>query len=216
MDNAGSAGASPAAASLGWHSRGYLPHFDGGEIAQSITYHLADSLPKKVLDQLLRELVSLAPEEAQAEKRRRLEKYLDKGHGNAWLRKPCIAQYVEDTLLRFDGERYRLHAWVIMPNHVHILSTPCQGWSLSSIVQFWKSCTAKYANAILSRSGKFWQEDYFDRYIRDERHFYACLKYIEANPVKAGLCQNKEQWVYGSAEIKFQRKEAGEAPALPA
>jgi hypothetical protein len=111
----------------GGHSRGYLPHFDGGEIPQAVTFRLADSLPRQRLQQWEIEFSRLPQDEASRELRKRVEAYLDMGAGNAWLRDPKVAQVVEDALLRFDGTRYRLHAWVIMPNHVHALFTPMWG-----------------------------------------------------------------------------------------
>ncbi|MGH7965840.1 MAG: REP-associated tyrosine transposase [Candidatus Binatia bacterium] len=195
----------------GWHSRGYLPHFDGGEIPQSVTFRLADSFPKECFDAWRGELAHLPEKEASTERRKRIEEYLDRGAGKAWLRDSHIARLVQEALLYFDGERYRLHAWVVMPNHVHVLLTPCKGRSLSDILHSWKSYTTKKANLILGRSGDLWQEEYFDRSIRNERHFIAVVEYIESNPVKANLCVKKEDWKFGSAA----RRHAGGTPALP-
>jgi len=205
---------------LGWHSRGYLPHCEGGSIPQAVTFRLADSLPKECLDAWQKELASMTEESGATEKCKRVEAYLDTGAGSCWLRDPRIAELVENALLHVDGKRYRLHAWVVMPNHVHVLITPVEGFSLSDILHTWKSYTAKEANRILGRSGKFWQEEYFDRYIRNENHYWAAIEYIELNPVKARLCEAKEQWRFGSAR---RRENAGETPmdrgrlpALPA
>ncbi|MFC1712683.1 transposase [Candidatus Poribacteria bacterium] len=183
----------------GWYSRGYLPHFDGGEIPQAITFRLADSLPKERLDAWERELHDLPNEEAKTEYRRRVEAYLDAGHGEAWLADPRIADIIENALLHFDGERYYLHGWVIMPNHVHALITPRRAHRLLDIVRSWKSYTANKANRILGRNGTLWQAGYFDRFIRNDHHFAAALAYIEDNPVKAGLCSKPEEWRYSSA-----------------
>jgi REP element-mobilizing transposase RayT len=183
----------------GWHSRGYLPHCDGGDIVQMVTFRLADSFPRKLLVEWQDELAHLSEEDATAERRRRIEAHLDKGTGAAWLRDARVARLVQEALLYFDGNRYRLHAWVIMPNHVHVLLTPVRDHSLSSIVQSWKSYTAVRANRLLQRQGAFWHRDYFDRYIRDDRHFAAAVTYVEANPVRAGLCASSEEWVFSSA-----------------
>src|SRR4051812_18776400 len=99
----------------GWHSRGYLPHFDGGEVPQSITFRLVDSLPTSRLEQWAEELADLPRDEADREYRVRVEGYLDRGLGDAWLKVPEVARTVEGALLHFDGQRYRLHAWVVMP-----------------------------------------------------------------------------------------------------
>jgi REP element-mobilizing transposase RayT len=90
-----------------------------------------------------------------------------------------------------------------MPNHVHVLFSPVSDFSLSQIVQSWKSFTAKEANRILKRTGKFWQADYFDRYVRDQKHFDAALEYIEVNPVKAKLCRSAEDWRWSSARRRL-------------
>ena len=81
---------------------------------------------------------------------------------------------MENALLFFDGARYAIHAWVVMPNHIHVLFTPTPGWSLSDILSSWKSFTAKEANKVLLRSGQFWHEDYFDRFIRDAAPLRTC------------------------------------------
>lgn len=188
----------------GWHSRGYLPHFEGGSIPQTVTFRLADSLPKERLKRLDNELACLPKDGAADERRKRMEADLDLGLGRAWLRDPRVAEPVENALLYFDGERYRLHAWVLMPNHVHTLLTPVGGQTLSGIVHSWKSFTAKIANRILGERGKFWQEEYFDRYIRNARHYSKAIDYIELNPVMAGLCQRKEDWRFGSARRREQ------------
>jgi putative DNA methylase len=183
-----------------WHSRGYLPHWEAGEIPQSITFRLRDSLPQTLLGQWREELKSLPDETQPLERRKRIEAALDAGYGECHLSNPDIAEVVENALLHFDGERYRLHAWTIMPNHVHVLVTLLRGNSLSSVVHSWKSFTAKKANKILGRNDAFWQEEYFDRAIRDDTHFAATVAYIENNPVKAGLCEQAGDWP-GSAGV---------------
>ena len=191
----------------GWHSRGYLPHFDGGSIPQSVTFRLADSLPKERLEGFENELACLPEDKATARRRELIEAYLDLGSGHAWLRDPRLGQMVENALLYFDGARYLLHSWVIMPNHVHALLTPAESFSLTQILHSWKSFTAKVANRVLGQSGRFWQEDYFDRYMRDDRHYFAAIEYIELNPVGAGLCERKEDWKFGSARRREETEE---------
>jgi len=191
---------SPESKPVGWHSRGYLPHFDGGEIVQSITFRLADSLPQKLLERWKRELaVECASEIAL---RRRIEFYLDQGAGSCHLRNASVAAMVQNAVLYFDGARYRVSAWVVMPNHVHLLASPHVGYELSSIMKSLKSFTSHEANKLLNRAGQFWQEDYFDRYVRDTEHFAKALAYIENNPVKANLCRRTEDWPYSSARFR--------------
>jgi len=95
--------------------------------------------------------------------------------------------------------KYKLVAWVVMPNHAHMLCTPCAEYSLAAIMHSVKSFTSSEANKILNRSGQFWQKEYFDRYIRNARQFAKTVAYIENNPVKANLCNRPEEWPYSSA-----------------
>jgi REP element-mobilizing transposase RayT len=181
-----------------WHSRGYLPHFEGGEVFQFITFRLKDSLPRAVLEGWRRQLAR----EDEATLRRRVEAYLDEGYGGAHLKDPRAAALVQNALLHHDGDQYRLTAWVVMPNHVHLLALPRRGYSLSAIVHAIKSYTASEVNKLLGRRGAFWMEDYFDRYIRDADHYGKTVAYIEHNPVKARLCKTPADWLYGSARLR--------------
>lgn len=183
----------------GWHSRGYLPHFDGGSISQSVTFRLFDSLPKPVLERWSHELEPNSSEESALEMRKRIAAYLDQGHGSCYLKEPGIAKLIQDAILFFDTEKYLLSAWVVMPNHVHLVTTPLPGKRLSSIMQSLKSFTANEANRVLKRTGMFWMPDYYDRYIRNRRHLVAAIDYVENNPVKAGLCGRPEDWKFSSA-----------------
>jgi putative DNA methylase len=177
----------------GWYSRGYLPHFDHPSLLQFITFRLADSLPQEVIQKLTQTVKDAAS------RRRSIEAYLDAGHGACPLREPDNAHSVEEALLHFDGERYRLLAWVVMPNHVHVLVETLPSHSLSTIVHSWKSYTARAIGKRLGHRGQLWQPDYFDRYIRDEKHFQAVVRYIHNNPVKAGLVDSAEAWKFSSA-----------------
>ncbi len=136
-----------------------------------------------------------------ATKRNRLEEFLNAGYGDCYLRDPRIARLVENNLHHFDGKRYRLIAWVIMPNHVHVMIEIFKGHPMDKVIHSWKSYTATEANKLLQRQGKFWFADYFDRYIRDERHFTNAIRYIHQNPVKAGLVEKAEDWLFSSARL---------------
>ena len=183
----------------GWYSRGYLPHHDGGSITQFITCRLFDSLPQKILEKFRKELETKDIEDIDREIMIQIEKFLDSGYGECFLKNHEIAEIVKDSLQKYDGERYKLIAWVIMPNHIHLLLRPLNGWELSKILQSFKSFTALEANKMLKRTGKFWMREYFDRYIRDYEHFEKAFRYIENNPVKAGFCKNPGDWKFSSA-----------------
>jgi REP element-mobilizing transposase RayT len=170
----------------GWRTRGYLPHYDGAGETQHIVFRLADSLPPEVLAQ-----AETAPPPDRAEK---ADAALDAGLGSRALAIPAVANVVREALLHFDGVRYRLIAWCVMPTHVHVLVEQAIGWRLETVVQGWKSVTARRANRILAREGTFWAREYFDRTMRSEAQAEATVAYILANPVKARLCETPEAW----------------------
>ena len=183
-----------------WHNRGYLPHFEGGAIPQFITFRLADSLPRSVFRTLKFQLDTRQITES--EYAYTLDLYLDRSRGECLLKDRRIAMIVRDSLAFLAESRFELHAWVIMPNHVHLLITPLGGNSLTGIMHSLKSFTAHKANKVLCRSGSFWSKEYFDRFIRNAEHFAKTMRYIEMNPVKAGLCETPEEWEFSSAFSK--------------
>jgi REP element-mobilizing transposase RayT len=184
---------------LGWRSRGYLPHLEIPGLLQFITFRLDDAMPAEIIKSWKQELCWIPEEERSLELQRHVEKYIDEGHGQCFLKYPQIAEWVENAFFFFDGERYRLLAWVVMPNHVHVLIETNGDYLLSDVIQGWKSYTSSMANKRLGRKGSFWQREYFDRYIRDDAHLQACIRYIHQNPVKAGLVSRAEDWPYSSA-----------------
>jgi putative transposase len=186
-------GARAARPHRGWHDRGYIPHFDAGAIVQTITFRLADSLPREFYEKA----AAIAPDNI--ERAILFEKGIDQGRGNCLLSDPQNAKIVLGTLRHFDGQRYRLLAWVIMPNHVHAMIEQIYGNSLSTIVQSWKSYSAHTINEISGAKRQVWSPDYFDRYIRNETHYANAKFYIERNPVKARLVERPEDWPYSSA-----------------
>lgn len=188
-----------AIGSKGWSTRGYLPHYDKPGTIQMVTFRLADAMPAA----LQHEWKALLVIEDEREKRTKLEEYMDRGRGGCSLKETRVAEAVEEVFLRFDGRRYRMMAWVVMPNHVHLLF---ELWDmpLGQLLKAWKGTSANAANQILGGSGTFWQTEYWDRYIRDEEHFRKAQHYIEWNPVKAGLVREPEAWAFGSANPKWQ------------
>jgi len=209
---------------LGWHSRGFLPHWDHPAMIQSVGFRLHDSLPKQVLEKWRLELrltelrsyrinqkqknhpgeVGACAElkKSEIELRKRIARYEDEGHGSCCLRIPQIGQLVENALLRFDADRYRLLAWCVMPNHVHVCFECLEGYPMADVLHSWKSFTGNKANEILGKRGEFWQRDYLDRYIRNSEHYCQAISYIENNPVKAGLVRQAAGWVWSSAKFR--------------
>ncbi len=178
-----------------WHSRGYQPHCDTPDLLQFITFRLNDSLPAHLLHRLAQEFND------DMERLRQIESLFDAGYGECWLQQPAVADIVEDALLHNDGKNYRLLAWSVMPNHVHVLIETSEGYPLSKVVQGWKSFTARLINRHLGRTGTVWMRDYYDRYIRDDHHLAAVIAYIHANPVKAGLVASEQEWLHSSAKL---------------
>ena len=203
----------------GWHERGYLPHCDKPGLIQFVTFRLWDSMPasrRGEWEHLLSintrsdaprssarddTLHSGARSIASREQRIKLENYLDHGLGECFLRDPRIAALAESAMLHHHGQRFRMLAWVVMPNHVHAL---VEVWTvpLSKIVQNWKSIIAVQANKLLGRTGRYWQPEYWDRFMRDAEQALKAIHYIENNPVKANLCRSPNAWPFSSARFR--------------
>lgn len=181
----------------GWHQRGYLPHYDAPGVMQLVTFRLDDALPAS----RRREWAALMALEDNRERRQKLEAYVDLGRGECWLRQPRLAQLTESALRFFAGERYRLIAWVVMPNHVHVL---VEVWEvpLTDLVKSWKQFIARRANRMLGRAGSFWAREYWETKIGDEAHQVKAVRYVEANPVKAGLAREAKEWPWSSARFR--------------
>lgn len=182
-------------------SRGYLPHLEAQEAIYFVTIRLADSLPKEVVLQLRKERdtiekASLAETTRPGDLSRlrelralmkKAERYLDRGIGRCHLRDSRVARIVAEALHHFHGQRYRLLAWCVMPNHVHALFSPLQRHGLDGILHSWKSYSAHRANALFARTGPFWQREYFDHLVRDQPSLRKITQYIRDNPKRAGL-----------------------------
>jgi REP element-mobilizing transposase RayT len=202
----------------GWHERGYIPHRDSPGLTQFITWHLTDAFPAA----LRSEWAALLEVEDDRERRIELEAYLDKGRGESWLRRPAIAAVCEAALRRFEQERYTLKAWCLMPNHVHVLvlvtTVP-----MADFVKSWKGYSARVSNQLLARghscpqqpepapattalnpqpSGSFWADGYWDTYMRDVDQERRSIRYIENNPVKAGLVRSPSEWPWSSSRFR--------------
>ena len=121
----------------GWSSRGYLPHYNAGNKYQMITYRLGDSLPSSVFEDLdskgLNKEANLLNEQEAKARREFIELALDKSYGSCLLRDKELAQKQIEVWKYFDGERYDLVAYVVMPNHVHVLIQTYVGWDVGEI-----------------------------------------------------------------------------------
>ena len=182
---------------LGWHENGYLPHRDEPGLIQFVTFRLLDAFPAH----LRSEWEALLKIEDDRKRRIELEAYLDKGRGACHLRRLEIANVVEASLLFRHNLQYELRAWVIMPNHVHLLFL-VQDVPMWQLMDAWKGYTAKQANQILRCKGQFWQDGYWDTYVRDGAHELRTRRYIENNPTKAKLVASPKEWLWSSARFR--------------
>jgi REP-associated tyrosine transposase len=180
------------------HTENRLPHWQQEGAVYFVTFRLADSVPSSLLNQWRDERegwlrVHLEPWSFEIEREYHqrfsgaIERWLDEGHGACLLRRHDCAEIVAETLRHFEGERVMMISFAVMPNHVHALFVQNPEWPLEKLIRSWKGFTARQLNKLLGRSGNFWQRDYFDRLVRDEKHFANCVHYIRRNPAKAHL-----------------------------
>ena len=192
-----------------------LPHIQPGNATLFVTFRLAGSLPRHVVDKLKKEderrmekvMEMSDPERLEQEmyvehKRRfgRWDHALDHSeHGPRWLGQPEIAKLVWDSMHFLDGSRYALDTFTLMPNHVHAVFTPLATpdgsyHALPAIMHSLKSYTSGEANKILNRSGQFWFPESFDHSVRDEPELCRIIQYVINNPKKAGLVRDWRDW----------------------
>ena len=176
----------------------HLPHWRQDGTTYFITFRLADSIPQEKLRQWVREhdeWLKKNPEPHTPEQRvefyekftDRFHRWLDAGMGACVLRKPEVSAIVEAALRHFDGERYVLGHYVVMPNHIHAVVKPVQGHLLKDILHSWKSFTANKINEALGRTGTLWQDESFDCIVRSAAQLDKIAFYIQENPTRAGL-----------------------------
>lgn len=184
----------------GWYSRKGLPHFDGQEITQFITFRLADSIPQSLVNEMKEDLKTFKGN-IDREKEERMQALLDKGMGSCILGEPRCAELMQKSIQFLDPKRYELRAWVVMPNHINMLVKFGEGQSLSSALHSLKSYTGHELKKVHPELDSIWQIESFDRYIRNEEHYGRTLSYIHENPVTAGLCSRPEQFRWSSAFV---------------
>jgi REP element-mobilizing transposase RayT len=183
------------------HKRARLPHWSARHAVYFVTWHLADALPAEVL---IRLRVERDRERSRIEKLRgamtgaesatiervyvdALEEWLDSSAGACVLGDSRCASIVRDALLHFDGVRYQLHAWCVMPNHVHVVFSSVPDFSVSTVLHSWKSFTSKEIHRLLGTSGTPWQAESYDRCIRNPAELEQKIRYVLNNPSKAEL-----------------------------
>ncbi len=186
----------------------HLPHWRQAGATYFVTFRLADALPQAKL-QLLRRLradwerthpsprsesdwTAYAREVTTA-----VEHSLDEGYGGCHFRDERWCKELRSRLLLFQQQRYQLACWTIMPNHCHLVIRPFEGYPLEDLVGSMKGVAARHINSALGLSGQLWQEENYDRIVRDEEHLWRVIQYIGANPQKAGLAHENawRRWI---------------------
>lgn len=179
-------------------TRRNLPHWHQEGKLQFVTFHLADSVPTDTIREIMERREDWLEEhprpwniQTEIEYHRlfslRIDEWLDNGHGSCVLRDKSCATVVQDALMFFNGKRYLLHSFVVMPNHVHVLLELFFGQKLSEITHSWKSFTAKKINHIVGGSGQLWHHESWDRIIRNEQHYLRVKAYIRKNYDHGGV-----------------------------
>lgn len=192
------------------HTENRLPHWQQEGAVYFVSFRLADAVPSHLRIQWESEReawLKVHPEpwnrEIEREYHERfsaaIERWLDAGHGACLLRRRDCAEVVVEALRHFERERVVMISAAVMPNHVHALFVQNPEWPLEKLIRSWKGFTARRINALLDRLGGFWQRDYFDRLVRDEKHFANCVRYIRRNPEKARLA--KDEFILWESEL---------------
>ena len=191
-------------------TRGRLPHWTAADATYFVTFRLFDSLPKELVDRFVferRNIIQTAKQmrrELSGAERNRLhqlriqiDSYLDQSHGKCYMRDEAIASMVAGALQYFEGVRYHLLAWCVMPNHVHSVVQLLENWELKQVLHSWKSFTAHQAVQKYHCSKPFWQVESYDHIVRTETELERAITYVENNPIAAGLMDWK--WVSNRA-----------------
>lgn len=197
-----------------------LPHWHPRDTSIFLTWRLYGSLPQNLINrlratrqELLEKKKGIATgwtiDQSLIEYKRlfaRVDAVLDRAEdGPLWLRQEDVAALVQQTLLESYATFYRLWSFVIMPNHLHLFLKPKPEFTIASITKRLKGRTAREVNR-LQRTGKpFWQDESFDHWCRDQAEFSRIVRYIENNPVKAGLAKRPDEWPWSSAAERKRR-----------
>ncbi|MCB1221377.1 MAG: transposase [Planctomycetales bacterium] len=176
----------------GFYKSQRLPHFDSAGLIQFVTIALADAAPKT------RKPLTAGSKQNSDQQFMEMDSILDTSRGVCLFRMPRLAWIAGDLARQGEYLGCIPLAWVIMPNHAHLLFGQTKGTMLSEVVRKFKGRSAYLINAETGKSGKVWQKGYFDRAMRDLNHFAATLEYIHENPVKAGLASRAEDWKQSS------------------
>ena len=172
--------------------RGVLPHMHKPGCTYFVTFCLADVARKRAIE---RKRLLAADDPSEVFEAADFEPTT----GACILKDEALAAIVESSLLHFQGERYALGAWCVMPNHVHVIITPLGDHVLPKILQSWKGFSGRQINRRLKRSGPVWQKESFDHIVRNVACYENFVSYVERNPVVAGLVSRPPDWRFSSA-----------------
>lgn len=180
-----------------------LPHWICERSVYHVSFRLADAIPQAKRNQwfgerrrILENAKAMGRNLTDIENRQlrylfseKIESYLDAGHGECLLSRPQIGKMVEKAVKHFDEYRYSIHAYCVMPNHVHVIVEPLAAFKLEEIVHSWKSYSSKLANKMLNRTGTFWQSEPYDHLIRSLKEYRFQVEYVWSNPgnLKSGF-----------------------------
>lgn len=182
-------------------TRRNLPHLYYDDGTYFITYRLRDSLPVAIIAGLRDDLKS-SKEPDDIKEKRIFIKYDQLLHnaasaGRIDLTQPNIAKINEDKLHEPDGKDYFLICYCIMPNHIHLVFRLLEGnRGISRIMKTIKGVSSRETNKILNTLGSIWQEESFDRLVRDDLELYNVINYVINNPVEAHLVNDWKDWKY--------------------
>jgi Transposase IS200 like len=179
-------------------ARRRLPHWRQPGVSYFVTFRLADSVPQPLLRQWRHERsiwLRLHPQPRSVDEQReyearfidRMQEWLDAGMGACHMQRPDVRAEVEGCLLQFDGNRYDIDAFVLMPNHVHAIIKPTTSFDLSTVLQGIKGVSANRCNKLLRYKSTLWMDESYDHIVRDAQELSAFRNYIAQNPDKAGL-----------------------------
>jgi REP element-mobilizing transposase RayT len=210
----------------------HLPHWRQDGATYFVTYRLGDSLPQSKLNELdclkaewerrhPEPRPDAALEDLARRTQERIERWLDQGMGSCLLKQAVLAGFVTSAMHHFDDDRYELDCYVVMPNHVHVIVRPLMPEShpLETVLGSWKKHSSRRINRAVRRAGDLWQNESYDRIIRDEEHLWRAIQYIGSNPVRAGLPREscplwiRPQWV--ELGWSFEEHELGGSAAGP-
>jgi putative transposase len=192
------------------------PHWSQAGAVVFITFQADDSIPREVIErwdrekqqwlherghdhgahwsEIVQELSEKERADFQKTFNRCRETFLDSGHGRCLLKQPALSQIVFDSLLHFDGQRYRMGDFIVMPNHVHLLAVFPTAAAMKSQCDSWLHYTAFRINQAIREKGKFWRQEPFDHLVRSPAQYEYLRQYIADNPHKARLAPNQYRY----------------------